>query len=69
MQKVSEGTQKFRYTVTSQINFIECAENKTNVGWSEGMPRKFLQNHSKNTRFRAFCKQLLAMLLRDLLKE
>ena len=56
-QKVSLGGLNFRRTVTPQINIMESAEGKPIVGW--WCPGKKLQNYSKNTRFYAFCKQVL----------
>ena len=35
-----QGGLKFCHTVTSQINFMASAEDKTIVVWSEGMPQK-----------------------------
>ena len=50
---------KFCCTVTPQINITESAEGKTIVGWYGGMLRKKFAKYSKNTRFRAFWKQVL----------
>ena len=58
--KSFHGSRKFRSTdVTPQINTMESAEGKTIVGWARACSGKNLQDYTKNTRFRAFWKQVL----------